>query len=270
MTWHLTKIPKILHCYWGGNSLPYLRYLTIDTFHRLNPDWQIRYYYPINPKKEHSWVTTEQKYKETWDNWIDKIDTSYVSAIGISFEDAKKNMSEVHRSDYLRWQLLSGLGGLWSDMDILYVKPMEALYVNTEENSDKETVVCISGYGHSVGFMMGSRRNVVFKTMADKSLASYSSNQYQCMGSVLFNKLYPNIELIPRGINLSMDVVYAYDANHVRELFSDNRPNRFTNNTIGVHWYAGSHISGAYLNKTNGGLNPTGDSIIDRSIRNEG
>lgn len=169
--WHL-QIPKIFHCYWGGNKLPYLRYLTIDSFHRLNPDWQIRYYYPLNPVSEHSWSTTEQKYSDTWENWVDKIDSKSIQTIGISFDGIRKEMSEVHRSDYLRWQLLATIGGLWSDMDIIYIKPMDSLYINVPENADRQTVVCISKYGHSVGFMMGVPHNTTFKRMAEQSLVS--------------------------------------------------------------------------------------------------
>jgi hypothetical protein len=89
------------------------------------------------------------------------------------------------------------------------------------------------------------------------------------MGSSLFNKLYPTIERIPHGINLSMDVVYPYDANHVKELFASSNPSRFTQNTIGVHWYAGNHIAGKYLNDTNGGLNTQSISVIDKLLRHE-
>jgi hypothetical protein len=268
--WYLSNIPKIMHCYWGGRKLPYLRYLTLESFHKYNPDWEIRYYYPLNPIAGHSWSTIEQKYDETWENWVDKIDSNVIEVQGVNFAEATKGMSEVHRSDYLRWQLLSTVGGLWSDMDIIYTKPIDNLYINIPENKDKETIVCICKYGHSVGFLMGSANNATFKRMAEQSLVSYSSAQYQCMGSALFNKLYPTIESIPNCVNLSMDVLYAYDANHVKELFSSNNLVRFTNNTIGVHWYAGNHIAGKYLNDTNGGLNTQAVSIIDKILRHEG
>jgi hypothetical protein len=175
----------------------------------------------------------------------------------------------VHKSDYLRWALLSTIGGLWSDMDIIYIKPINDLYINTPENKDKETVVCISKYGHSVGFMMASENNVTFRNLVKRSIKYYSATQYQCIGSTLFNEFYPTIDNIHNGINLSMDVVYAYDANHVKELFSGGNPDRLTNNTIGVHWYAGNHIAGKYLNDTNGGLNTQNNSIIDKLLKHE-
>ena len=52
--WNL-NISKGSHTYWGGGKLVYLRYLTIKTFMRLNPDWQIILWYPVAPFKGKSW-----------------------------------------------------------------------------------------------------------------------------------------------------------------------------------------------------------------------
>ena len=66
--WHLDKIPKILHVYWGGSSLPKLRYLTIESFAKYNPDWEVRVYVPATPVEGHSWSTFEQKYDGEWND----------------------------------------------------------------------------------------------------------------------------------------------------------------------------------------------------------
>jgi hypothetical protein len=42
--WHLKEIEKTLHTYWGGDSMSYLRYLTLASFRKLNPDWKIFLY----------------------------------------------------------------------------------------------------------------------------------------------------------------------------------------------------------------------------------
>ena len=41
-------------------------------------------------------------------------------------------MPESFKADFLRWRLLATAGGLWSDFDIIYFKPMESLYLNLE------------------------------------------------------------------------------------------------------------------------------------------
>jgi hypothetical protein len=266
--WYLTKIPKILHVYWGGGKLAYLRYLTIESFIRYNPEWEVRFYYPSisNADKGHSWVTTEQRYNVTWDDYTPNLNKLNIETISIDFSNIGKNMSEVHRSDYLRWQLLSTNGGLWADMDILFFRPMDYLAVNIPENSDKETVVCISDYGHSVGFMMGSANNNTYKTMSEESLKQYSSDGYQCMGSIMFNKLFPTIESIPSGVNIGMEAVYSYNATQTGSIFGNGLSPKNNPNSIGTHWYAGGVPAGVFLNATNGGKNPN-NSLIGKLIK---
>jgi len=64
-----------------------------------------------------------------------------------------------------------------------------------------------------------------------------------------------------------MDVIYSYNANQVKELFNPGTPARVTGNTIGIHWYGGNDMAGAYLNATNGGLySDYGETIMDQYI----
>ena len=60
--WHLTNIPKIVHFYWGNEKLSYLRYMSVYSFRKLNPDWKIKIHVPgalsmIAP----TWGSNEQK-----------------------------------------------------------------------------------------------------------------------------------------------------------------------------------------------------------------
>ena len=271
--WHLTHIPCIFHAYWGYNKLPYLRYLTLASFRLHNPDWKIILYRPSMPQSNMSWATGEQKYGDNYQDYINEVSNLGVVIEYVDFEsiDFSNSASDVHKSDYLRWKLLYEIGGLWADMDIIFTKSMDELYFNKPEYSNINAVFCISDYGHSIGFLMGGEENDYFKTIHKASLKEYSKERYQCIGSILCNKLFPIWESAKRDNinphNLSMEVVYAYDANHVKELFGKSAPNRFTEKTIGVHWYGGSDIAGKYLNTTNGGLQLQGSSIIDEYIR---
>jgi hypothetical protein len=49
-----------------------------------------------------------------------------------------ENMAEVHKNDYIRISALNHYGGLWSDTDIIYFRPMVNIPVNIPENKDKE------------------------------------------------------------------------------------------------------------------------------------
>jgi hypothetical protein len=273
--WYLKLIPKTLHVYWGGGKISYLRYLTIESFHHYNPDWEICFYYPKISITSRSWGTPEQKYKDNWEDWMPMIDSSYVKMIQVLWDEPEyRKMSEVHRSDILRLKLLSTVGGLWADLDILFFRSIDSWVSNTPANSDKKTVMCISGYGHSIGFLMGSKNNSSFGKLEKESLKLYNASKYQCMGAELYNKLFPTISSIPDGVNLGMEAVYFYDANWMRLIFGEASSPADNPNSIGIHWYAGGAQAGAFLARTNGGQNPDkstlGKLITDYEFKDYG
>ena len=275
MEWNLTGIPRTAHFYWGGGKLPYLRYLTIATFRYYNPDWEIFLWEPMTQYRDNTWLTHEQEYADHYEDYRGMVSKHDVVNVIIDFEllGFRNDASEVHKSDFLRWRLLSGTGGVWIDMDILFIKPMNSLYFNTEENKDVNTVFCIepSKHYHSIGFLMGSEGNRYFDKIAGVSLKEYKKEAYQCMGSEVLNKMFPTTESARiEGVkphNLAMDVVYAYNCSHVRELLVPVAPMKLTRNSIGIHWYAGHKLAGEYLNRTNGGLNPDNDGVLNKEIK---
>ena len=271
--WHLKSIPKTLHAYWGGNKLSFLRFLTLATFQRYNPDWEIVLYKPIAPQSRFHWVSGEQTYDNNYVDCFDKVEELGITIQEVDFSKIGffNDASEVHKSDYLRWYLLSTVGGVWSDVDILFIKPMDELCFNKPEVSNINTVVCLGSLEHSIGFLMGSKWNKYFKTLCDASTKDYKKEGYQSMGSLLCGKLFPTMNAINTGntvaYSLPMDIVYAHDSTKVKEIFEEGCRSRLTNSTIGIHWYGGHWLSGKYMNTTNGGLYSTGHSIMDDYIR---
>jgi len=265
MEWKL-EIPKIMHVYWGGYDLSYLRYLTVKTFHDLNPDWEIRFYYPTHPTKRISWVTSEQKHITPTTNFIEKLMELPITKIPVDFEEYgfSNDISEVHKSDILRLLLLSTVGGLWSDMDILYFKPMGWFYLNHNRNINAETIYCNREYGHSIGFLMAKPENKFFEQLLKYSKIGYNSYDYQTYGATMYNRYFRkdgSVEQITPAINISMDVVYSHRAGDTGELIGSNK-NKFTDKSIGIHWYGGDQKWKDFLFKTDGGLTNIPDCII--------
>ena len=279
--WHLTKIPKVMHVYFGGR-MPWIRYLTIATFKKHNPDWRVKFYYPdvVNPTKP--WNTPEHKYEDDYEDFGHLAKTTADEAIMI--DTAKMfgvSIPEVHRSDFLRWHLLSTEGGLWSDMDIVYFKPISEVLFNTPGNAHIDTCICMNHYGHSVGFLLASPNNLFFSEIKNKSKINQTGDSYQYMGATLCNRILPIKQekekekvrrphhrphhrydthrektwvLTDNIYNIPMDVVYAYDAERMNHLFTKTDKSRFLQNSIGCHWYAGSAFAGVFLIRTNGGV----------------
>jgi mannosyltransferase OCH1-like enzyme len=267
--WHLKKIPKILHCYWGGNKLLYLRYLTIKSFIDLNPDWQVILWCPEHPFVGSSWGVEpgnqEINYSICKDYFQDLIDLP-ITKMELNFEEAgfARNAAEVHKADYVRINTLNANGGVWTDLDILFFKPIDDLLINTLANENVETVICNNLYGHSTGFNMAAPKSKFYDILCEKARKEYRTWDYQCLGPTLFNKYFSTVEsvrAVSPTINLDMNVVYAHNANQVKELIDGSKP-RFTKESIGCHWYAGNSLWGKFFNQTKGGYENLPKSII--------
>lgn len=273
MEWQL-NIPKILHVYWGGKTLNYLRFLTIKTFLKHNPDWKIRFLYPKEYTKGTSWVTYENK-NTAWDvqDFMPEVKKLPIDLVMVDLQEygVSNKISEVHKSDFVRLIQLSQYGGLWSDMDIFYIKPMTDFYLNVPENKDIETYICNNEYGHSIGFMMASQGNKFFASLSSLALREYEPYFYQTLGARLYNKYFSTMESIHRlssAINISMDVVYPSRAGDEADLINGNAI-RITDKTLGIHWFAGHPQWNDYFRATNGGIDAIPNSIIGNLIRKE-
>lgn len=272
MEWYL-KIPKILHVYWGGGKMHYLRLMTIKSFMKYNPDWKVMFWYPKYPTRDITWGTGEQNYDiSSCRDFTPELMELPITKTPVDFREHgfPNNIPEVHKSDYIRLYLLSTFGGLWSDMDILYFKPMSDLYLNVPGNKDIETFYCNRLYGHSVGFLMGCEKNMFFKKLAEISKREFTLYEYQGIGCKIYNRhfsTHESINTITPAINISMNTVYAHHAGQIEEILSDAVP-RFTEETIGLHWYAGSPSWKDFLLQTNGGLENLPNTIIGNLLKN--
>jgi mannosyltransferase OCH1-like enzyme len=271
MEWHL-KVPRELHVYWGGGVMPYIRYLTVKTFIDHNPDWKVILWLPEQPSVQRTWTSRELNYTVECDDYFVKLDDLEIEKKYVDFSQFgfSNSISEVHKSDYLRLYLLATQGGVWSDMDIIYFKPIENLAVNIPENNNKDTFVCIGGYGHSAGFLMSAPNSIYYKILTDKCKREFNPVGYQSIGATMFNNYYRNFDAINNispSVNIDMEAVYQHDALHIPDILNGT-PARFTRNSIGIHWYAGHPLWGAFIKNTNGGLVNLPDNIIGNVLKN--
>lgn len=268
--WNL-QVQKIFHIYWGGDVLPYIRYMTVRSFMQHNPDWKVMLWMPTHPFKGRTWDTKELNYEVSCTDYTDKLKELPITVTEVDFTSFgfPPDMAENFKSDFMHYFLLHEYGGVCSDMDIVYFKPITNLSVNTIPNHNKEVFVCMGSYGHSNGFLMGVQGNAFYKSLTDYCLGDFVPNSYQSLGPGLVNKYYPTLEKIndiSPVANIGMDAVYSHDAFHVTELLDGSQP-RFTTNSIGVHWYAGHPLWGKFMRDTNGGVSNLGNNIIGNILR---
>lgn len=252
--WHLTQIPKTVHFYWGRSKLSYLRFLSVESFQRHNPDWTIEVHVPAIPSNTApAWDTFQQKNANIEHDYFDElsgIDGVTIVEHDFSDYDFDNNAHEVHKSDFLRWRLLASQGGVWSDIDILYVQPMTQLIDNTEANAHIDTVLCplIPPNKHTVGFLMSGPDNQFCSWMHQTSRACYDPAVYQCMGSDILNRNFATLESFRERFDneflfLDRYSVYAVTSKQIESFFqpvdSGIKKRIARPGVIGLHWFAG-------------------------------
>ena len=248
-------IPRHLHLYWGRNrALSWMRYMTVWTFARLNPDWKITVWYPENASSRQStWSTSEHKaYAWKGEDYFLRLKDvgENVSVEKAPMQDFP-SLTDVHRSDLLRWRLLHTVGGFWSDFDIIYFKPMSALDIDYSADA----LLCwgeIDQLKHwqAIGFLAGAPESNLFKEMAKLGLALTRTPNlsYQDLGTELllrFAKPGAQTAVGCRIGQIPQHSVYPFVSveSEMPALWRNYRMLDVKDYTVGLHWFAAQNLS---------------------------
>jgi len=258
--WLLQNIPKIIYFYWGAIKLPFLRYASILSFKKYNPDWKIVVIFPtvlstILPWQQKQFESFCTEYVDYTDSLIKLSKKGEIKLEYFDFEEINisNSINEVHKSDLLRYYLLYSRGGVWSDMDVLYFKSINEISINTTNNSNKDIFLKykvpsyteIGVNGHAIGFLAGSKNNKFWEEVFNLAREKYSPEAYQVVGPRLLNDHYPvdnNLKLKYNLECISKSDIYCLD--HDEDALFVNYDEKshghnITKNTIGIHWYGG-------------------------------
>lgn len=250
--WDFTQIPKIAHFYWGVGRLPLSRYLTLWSFKQQNPDWKMRLYRPI----------AEDSFGRVYSANYDGECYMEMAARICDVEEVDfgvfSMLWDVHKSDLLRWHLLSTVGGIWSDMDIFYLNPSSNIKTDVPcDGSAVELLLCFDNthHFHSIGFIGASQSQVEMREISSASAAMFEKDSYQSIGSHLLGGLGIDYAYMknhaPRISNLNFFQIYqlgpwAIEVTHGRKPACLDR-----SSIVGMHWYAGSPLSEPFQNARN-------------------
>ena len=157
-------------------------------------------------------------------------------------------------------KLLNKYGGLWSDIDILYTKPMCELPENTLENNHIDTALCplMGAKKHTVGFLLSSKKNNFFQFISRLARKQYTPTLYQCMGSDLINSRFETFESLQKRFRknnflfLKKNCVYSITSKEIEMFYqainSSTQKKLSSKGTIGFHWFAGHPQSQQFEN----------------------
>ena len=257
-------IPKRAFFFWGSQPMSWLRFMSIWSFKTLNPDWKVQLYVSDSTVDTRYWITPNHQdfhtYKGT--DYKSCLENTGVEIIPWEFEKREIGfIGPSHQSNFFKWDQLAGEGGLFSDLDILYIKPIDEWY---NRYKDCEIVVPYCGY-FLIGFMASSPNNKFFRKVHNAAYGSYNSDYYQSAGVVAFYAALEEFGDENGVIDCSkakrkLDSLFSYkeygefDHQLIYPWTHENLVNYFLDrdlhrsNCIGLHWYGGGSISQAMNN----------------------
>jgi len=254
------SIPKILFTYWSGDNLSWLHVLTLKTLLFFNKDFRV-YLYTSDPSQttsERPFLTNEHKIplKNTYQfNVLKNIPGVEVIVLDLNSEfKTEKALYHTYVADLVRIKKLWDHGGVWFDMDILFLKSFSDFFLMMPESKE---IFATSYFGHiATGLVGGVAQSDIVSKMLSEALSAlqkegldYEKN-YQAFGPHIWRTfIYP--QSTPHNSVYLYDhtIVYPYLWNEMREYFYSSEETRVSEDTLGVHWYNGSHVAHAFLNE---------------------
>lgn len=274
--WKLERVPQVAHFYWGNRVLSFLRWQSIVSFRKLNPDWLVKVHVPQTLYSGPlTWWSHEHKDTGQAITGSDHTADLLESGVEIVPHDFgrygfREDVPENFKSDFLRWVLLADEGGLWCDFDIVFTAPMTKLQTNTAWNYNSRAGLCQYEDGtHAIGLLYSSAGNDFFAAIRDKARAGLDLNNYQSIGNYLLES-WRDVRRIEKEFGIAVDkipkhAVYLFDWQNTRKMFLESH--RFDRpGVIGIHWYGGDKLAQEWEEKVTAGNWRDFDNTIRRAL----
>jgi hypothetical protein len=86
----------------------------------------------------------------------------------------------------------------------------------------------------------------------------------------MLDRVFGTLKIINQfspAVNIGMESVYSYDANSQLDILRAGTP-KFTQGSIGCHWYGGHKMWEQFIRDTDGGLKNLPNNIIGNLLKN--
>jgi hypothetical protein len=279
----MKNIPKILHLYWDCTVMTQLQTFTIRSFHSLNPDWKINVYIPSDYTPVKVDFIKDNKGK---DHFYLLRKMQYVNIITVNLEDygINKALHAQNQADLFRYHILYNEGGVWSDFDVLWIRPiwyMDKVF-HLGDMEEMTTLVCmyeLTEKHHNIGVMMSAKNTDFIKSLIDRSLKirerlppdQRNTQLYaikQLMGTTMMNELYPELKDITKKFDnvvaIKYETFYPYSIFNLRALYMDNDLHYINANVMCIHWFCTHPLSKEYVNNNGYKTNCSMTAILEK------
>ena len=244
-------VSKHIYFFWGNSVMSWMRYMTLYSFCKFNPEWDITLYLSKHDVNNKTWrmKNIQDFFSYKGENYIDKI---HDLGITVEVTEEYRDMTPSHASNFFKWDILANSGGIYADMDILWVKPFDDFY---DSFKDYDVAICQTDMV-SIG-LLGSSGNKFFGDILENTFKNYNKSRYQSAGVESIYDLYncDHGDVFKEGINsypylkffnIPMEVVYPFSSKQTDMVFGGD--GELSRATIGYHWYAGHPTAQKYNN----------------------
>lgn len=270
-------IPKVMNFYWAGSRMSWLRYMTLYSFRRLNPTWEINLYTDeFRNKSNRPWQESfleQDFFTYTGEDYgtpeaLDRLEANRLlwtpkETFGLDMN----TVSQSQRSNFFKWDILTN-GCYYGDMDILFIKPMDEIY---EQTKDHDAGISWHDY-FSIGFLFGREGNRTYDTIYENACRTFFPFSYQGAGVETLYKKWRNLEDLMASLpgesifNCPKWWFYFFDHLHLPQIFHEDHYGELPQDCYGLHWYAGSPISQAANNALSPATIATMRTTISKAI----
>lgn len=247
---------KTMNFYWGNSQMSFLRYLTLYSFCKYNPDWEVVLRVYMHQEKRR-W-TSEEKSDKDFPEYPDFY--SHVKKLPVKIKYLNEfvqdgiedeHMADAHVKDLMNWRILSTTGGFVADMDILFFRPMSKL-VGLEADTVINCFDKMPSPSYIPVTLMGSQGdNRFYGDILRTAVEMYDPEVYESCGASampytsidFIREDYPELSVTKMPDTSVYPLVTKYE-NGLELIHKENRLEELLEikEAVGVHWYAGSPL----------------------------
>lgn len=251
----MDRVIKCISFFWGGSKLSWLRHMTLHSFRELHPDWEIKLYISdLDIQVNKTWESIHEQdfFIYEGEDFMNIVSKLGIEVIPWSMEG---NLPPSQKSNFFKWSILASSGGVYSDMDIIFIKSIGGLY-NKFVKMRGDVALTHNGY-FSIGFMMSASNNNVFKEIYNNTVKEFKPKEYQGAGVNAIYKRWKDydqmVKEFPQCVfyNIPWRSFYALRFDEQDEMFRQDHFETVQLYSLGVHWFAGSKAAQHYNNWVN-------------------
>jgi hypothetical protein len=250
------RIPKKAFTFWSGAEFTYLHYLSAESFCLFNPEYSLTIY--TDPTSTTKTVASHKGFSSNEQSFPVAFDDDYFHAYlprlqaianlevkPIPQGDVVSNCL-IATADFFRLHYLHAHGGIWLDLDILHLKPLQTII-------DPHAGMVVHKYEYTdvvtTGILGATSGHPAIKVLLDKATAILAAGpdllgDYQAIGPSLLTQ---QKHLFDARDYIAPLAFYPLCWYNVGAAYTD--VDLDPTDYVGIHWYNGNEDTRRFLNR---------------------